>query len=111
MFIFKSTLFIAFILLLFSGFNVTSAETDQLDSLPEDYSEYEQELQYLEKVRENDEEQESMAQANLISDSVSDKAAAPEKLPMAQDDKEVKNQEKSDVPTTNPGSPRRIRSR
>lgn len=102
MLIFKSTLFVAFILMLFSGFNVTSAETDSIEGIPEDYSEYEQELQYLEKLQEREEEQEALSQ-QLISDSVSEKAAAPLKI------EETKVIEESQ--TTNPGTPRRIRSR
>ena len=113
MLIFKSTPFVAFILLLFSGFNVTSAETDSIEGIPEDYSEYEQELQYLEKLQEREEEQEVLSQ-QLVSDSVSEKSAATlkDENPEIEPTPEQKpNAEVPETKSTNPGAPRRIRSR
>jgi hypothetical protein len=110
MLIFKSTLIAAFFLLLFSGFNSSSAETFTEENLPEDYTEYEQELQYLEKIQEKDEEE----VASMVTDKVSTTAAAPKKSENSEN-AEMPSDElasKSEVVTpTEPVSFRRIRSR
>lgn len=109
MLIFKSTLIAAFFLLLFSGFNSTSAETYSEENLPEDYTEYEQELQYLEKIQENEEE----AIAGMETDSVSTTAAAVEKteIPTSELPTDELSAKPEVVTPTEPVSPRRIRSR